>query len=101
MISVWFLTLNNNSFASMIIPFSIPQRQRSGIGVMASIKSLLQGDMSMLSPESKITGNQPLSPVRSSLIYVPMPPTNDTFYEAAVGQLDAEGGSLEGNSQYM
>ena len=57
--------------------------------------------MARLSPQSKITSNKSLRPVISSLIYVSMTPTNDVFYEAAVGKLDAEGVYEEGNNQYI
>ena len=68
---------------------------------MEPIKSPREGDMARLTSESKITGKQSLRPVRSSLIYVPMPPTNELLYEAAVGKFYAEGASVEGNTQYM
>ena len=52
---------------------------------MEPITSLREGDMESLPPESKTTGRNSLRLIKSSLIYVLMPPTNDEFYEAAVG----------------
>ena len=52
----------------MIIPLYIPPRQISVIGLMEQMKSLLEGYMSRMEPESKITWKQSLRPVGSSLI---------------------------------
>ena len=56
---------------------------------MEPIKSLFKGDMASLSPEPKITRKQSVRPVILPLIYVPMPPTNEELYKAALVQSDA------------
>ena len=58
---------------------------------MEPIKSLFKVDMASLSPEPKITRKQSVRPVILPLIYVPMPPTNEALYKAAVVQSDAVG----------
>ena len=68
----------------MITPFAIPPRQRPVIGVMEPIKSLCKGDISRLTPESKITGKKSLRLVRSPLIYVPMTPRIDGSYPFSI-----------------
>ena len=49
--------------------------------------------MARMDPESKITGKKSLRTVGSSLVYTPIPQTNEVFYEAVAGPLDGEGAS--------
>ena len=68
---------------------------------MGSIKSIRDGDMSRLAPETKITGKKSLRMVRLSLVYVLRLPVNYAFNKSALGKLYSEGESGEGNTQSM